>query len=92
MKKIKCGAKGCEFVERWSTLKPRGPQYVEVRDDFPEEAKAFCSFECAVYAGYMTMNKKSFKEKGGIEVGGSWWVKDPSGGTDERFKELRGKE
>ena len=89
MKKVKCSANGCEFVEHSGTHKPRGSQMCEVPDSFDESReKCFCSFTCACSAGYMTINKKHFEEKGGIEVGGSWWLKDPSGGKDKRFKKL----
>lgn len=89
MKKVKCACEDCERVERWTTGAPRGPQYVEVRDDFDEKKeKAFCSITCACYAGYMTLNKQQFEELKGKEVNGYWWLKDPSGGTNKEYEGL----
>ena len=95
MKEVKCGNKDCDGMkqyysddaEDWVNRKHR---MVEVQDDFEEEIeKCFCSFTCACWSGYMTLNKKHFEENNGIEVNGSWWIKDPSGGKDDRFKKLR---
>ena len=47
LKKVKCSGPGCEYVVRWTTMKVRGPQYIEVPDDF--EGKAYCSIECQLY-------------------------------------------
>lgn len=35
---------------------PRGPQYVEVPDDYPAHRPVFCSMTCAIMGGYMTLN------------------------------------
>ena len=93
MKKVKCGNDKCAFMKHYydddaEDWLPRKHQTVEVKDDFDERRKAFCSWTCACYAGYMTLNKDQAKEKGALDVGGFWWLKDPSRGTDERFKEL----
>lgn len=93
MKKVKCGNEKCSGMKQYYDIDledwvNRKHQMVEVPDDFDERKKVFCSFTCACWAGYMTMNKKHFLEKGGIEVNGSWWIKDPSNGLDPRFSEL----
>lgn len=61
MKKVKCSGPGCserrchhEFPD-----KPRGIQWIEVPDDFPEDGKAYCSIDCAMYA-------KALRDRGRI--------------------------
>lgn len=53
MKKLPCKSPGCAekraHHERWA--EPRGVQYVQVPDDWPDEKPVFCSMECAIYAG-----------------------------------------
>lgn len=51
MKKL-CTAPGCESRRRHhEDDAPRGPQYVEVPDEYPQDQPAYCSIECAIYAG-----------------------------------------
>ena len=88
MKKVPCGYDGCSnrriHWEEPETMRPH--RMIEVEDNFDESCKCFCSFECACYAGYMTLNNNSGKKY--IEVDGSWWTKDPSNGKDKRFAKL----
>ena len=57
MKKIVCQAPGCQSRRKhWSDPdSSRGPQMVEVPDDWPSGRPAFCSMTCALLAGYMTL-------------------------------------
>lgn len=57
MKEIVCPAPGCQgYRKHWCDPDTsRGPQIVEVPDDWPEGKPAFCSMTCALYAGYMTL-------------------------------------
>ena len=56
MKKIKCSGPDCENRRRhWCEPDtPRGPQYVEVQDDY--EGKAYCSLTCAMLDGAIESN------------------------------------
>lgn len=59
MKKRLCDYKDCGS-RRVHYERPdiqRGTQTIEVPDDFPDEKKAFCSIECACYAGYYSVTK-----------------------------------
>lgn len=53
MKKVKCSYEGCSnrrsHFESQEDGRPH--QMIEVPDDFPEDGKAYCSIECACYAG-----------------------------------------
>jgi hypothetical protein len=57
MKKVVCPASGCQQRRRhWCDPDtPRGPQMVEVPDDWPDEAPAYCCMTCALVAGYITL-------------------------------------
>jgi hypothetical protein len=94
MKKVPCGNPDCGSRRiHWEDQDtPRGQQMIEVKDDFNEKAKAFCSFTCLFESGYSAISVDRCKENGGICVDGNWWLKDPSCGTDPRFKELWEKE
>lgn len=47
--KVLCESPGCQGRRKhYESDEPRGPQYVEVPDDYV--GKAFCSLECASYA------------------------------------------
>jgi hypothetical protein len=55
MKKVKCSGPGCseKRVSWCNPDTPRGPQYVEVKEDY--EGKAWCSITCAVMGGAMSL-------------------------------------
>lgn len=58
MKKVKCSGPGCEGRRRHhESDEPRGPQWVEVPDGFPDDKKAYCSVECASYDGALAKRK-----------------------------------
>lgn len=51
MKQVKCSGPGCENRRRHhESDEPRGPQIVDVPDDW-QGKRAFCSIECAAYGG-----------------------------------------
>jgi len=52
---------------------PRGKQYVEVPESHDELMPAFCSWECAMYAGFMTM-KYDAPECSHCKVAHTRWV------------------
>src|SRR5574337_24284 len=58
MKKLPCKAYGCaERRRHWCDPDtPRGPQYVEVPDDWPDDRPVFCSLTCAILGGYMKLS------------------------------------
>ena len=58
MKMLPCAFKDCgERRIHWcDPYTKRGTQHVEVKDDY--EGKVYCSFECAIYDGAMTINGK----------------------------------
>ena len=79
MKKIKCGNDNCagmkqHYSDDAEDYVNRAHQMVKVAEDFDERKMAFCSEICACWAGYMTMNKKMFEDKNGMEIGGQWWL------------------
>lgn len=87
MKKVKCGYDECSNrrIHWQQPYKMRKHRMVEVPDDFdPKVQKLFCSFECACYSGYMTLN--SMHKDQIVEHHGYWWLKDPSGGKDPELK------
>ena len=88
MKKVKCGYDGCSnrriHWEDPDTMRPH--RMVEVEDDFPDDSKTFCSFECACYAGYMTLNDGGGRKY--VDYGGCRWLKDPSNGKNKAFASL----
>ena len=52
MKKVKCSGPGCSSRRaHHESDEPRGTQWIEVPDDFPDGKKAYCSIECAAYDG-----------------------------------------
>ena len=57
MKKVVCPSRGCQDRrQNWSNPDtPRGPQMVEVPDDWAEGKPAYCSMTCALIAGFMTL-------------------------------------
>ena len=93
MKQVRCGYEGCSdrriHWEEPDVMRPH--QMVEVHDDFDENVeKSFCSFECACYAGYMTLNDGRGRKY--VDYGGCRWLKDPSGGKNLAFAKLNIKE
>ncbi len=62
MRKIKCSGPGCEDrrVHHEKPDVPRGPQYVEVPDDYGD-VKAYCSIECCMYDCGVKVPKDAIK-------------------------------
>lgn len=60
MKKIVCPGYGCASrrVHFERPDEERGPQIIEVRDDWPENRPVYCSDTCALLAGYITLKYK----------------------------------
>jgi hypothetical protein len=58
MKKLPCKAYGCaERRIHWCEPDtPRGTQFVEVPEDWPDDRPVFCSLTCAMLGGYMKAN------------------------------------
>jgi hypothetical protein len=58
MKKVLCAYEGCSNRRiHFESDKKRPQQTVEVPDDF--EGKAYCSIECACYAGAYSVRAKN---------------------------------
>lgn len=57
MKKHPCLVPGCKERRRHhkDPDTPRGVQYVEVPDDWPDDRPAFCSMTCAIRGGYTSV-------------------------------------
>jgi len=57
MKKVICPANSCQGrrVHHEQPDIPRGPQYIEVPDDCPDNMPVFCSMTCALEFGYITL-------------------------------------
>ena len=58
MKKVVCPGPGCQArrIHHERQDEPRGPQYIEVPDDWPAERPAFCCMTCALQVGYTTLH------------------------------------
>lgn len=57
MKKVVCPGPACQSrrVHHQRQDEPRGPQMVQVSDDWPEGRPAHCSMTCALIDGFMTL-------------------------------------
>lgn len=55
--KVECNESSCQGhrVHWCDPDTPRGPQMVEVPDDWPKDRPAFCSMTCAIMGGYTKM-------------------------------------
>jgi len=59
MKKVKCSGPSCELRRlHYESDRARGPQWVEVPDDFHNDKKAYCSIECAAYDGALKKSQR----------------------------------
>jgi hypothetical protein len=69
MKRRECKAYGCS-VQRRHHEDPeteRGPQFVEVPDDYPDDRPVYCSMTCAMLDGKLKpeANKNGYLYSGG---------------------------
>lgn len=57
MKKVVCPADGCQSrrIHHERQDESRGPQMVQVPDDWPEGRPAYCSMSCALMDGFTTL-------------------------------------
>jgi hypothetical protein len=57
VKKLPCLAYGCaeRRIHHDAPYQPRGTQYVEVPDDYPDDRPVYCSFTCAILSGAMKL-------------------------------------